>query len=171
MSQKVLVLNADYTALSLVNVPKAFLLVYLEKADLVAESDEIKLRTVSRAFPFPSVIRLHNYVKMPFKGVLLSRQNVFKRDAHQCQYCGNEHDLTLDHVYPRSRGGKTTWDNLTTACKRCNAAKGHRTPEEAKMPLCIKPYKPSFLAFIRDLSGPVEDKWVPFLAVKSKQYA
>ena len=171
MSRKVLVLNADYSAMSIVTVPKAFLLVYLDKADMVAESDKDVIRTVSAEFPLPSVIRLHRYVNLPFKGVMLSRQNVFKRDGNRCQYCGVPHDLTLDHVHPKSKGGKTTWDNLITACRRCNSNKGHRTPEEAQMTLHSKPFKPSFLMFLRDFSGPLDEFWKPFLGSKDKGVA
>lgn len=163
MSRKVLILNADYSAISLCTVPKAFLLVYLKKAELVAELPKAALRTVSRTYPLPSVIRLNHYVNIPFKGVVLSRQNIFKRDLSSCVYCGNRHDLTLDHVLPKSRGGKTNWENLVTACKKCNSKKGDLLPEEASMPLRHSPFKPSFIMFVRDCSGKLEENWVPFL--------
>jgi DNA-directed RNA polymerase subunit RPC12/RpoP len=106
---------------------------------------------------------------MPYKGVILSRQNIFRRDHNVCQYCGSKDDLTLDHVMPKSRGGRTTWDNLTTACRRCNSKKGDLTPEEANMPLRSKPFKPSFIMFLRDLGGSLESSWIPFLG-KRRQY-
>ncbi len=170
MGRKVLVLNQDYSALSICSVPKAFLLVYLNKAELVAESDGMRLRTVSEDFPMPTVIRLHRYVSLPYKGVMLTRQNIFKRDGHRCQYCGTAEDLTLDHVMPKSRGGKTSWDNLATACKRCNARKGDFTPEEAGIKLRQRPFKPSFLVFLREFSGALEQSWVPFLAKREKAF-
>ena len=170
MGRKVLVLNQDYSALSICSVPKAFLLVYLDKAELVAESEQFKLRTVSAEFPMPSVIRLHRYVNLPYKGVMLTRQNIFKRDGHHCQYCGTVDDLTLDHVMPKSRGGKTSWDNLATACKRCNSRKGDYTPDEANMKLRQKPFKPTFLVFLREFSGSIEESWMPFLAKKEKAF-
>jgi HNH endonuclease len=168
MARKVLVLNQDFSALSICSVPKAFLLVYLDKAELIAESDLLRLRTINDDFPMPTVIRLHRYVNLPYKGVMLTRQNIFKRDGHQCQYCGTTDDLTLDHVIPKSRGGKTSWDNLSTACKRCNSRKGDFTPEEANMKLRLKPFKPSFIMFLRDFSGAIEQSWVPFLAKREK---
>lgn len=168
MGRKVLVLNQDYTALSIISVPKAFLLVYLNKAELVAESQTHALRTVSEVFPLPTVIRLHRYVSLPYKGVMMSRQNIFKRDGYKCQYCAATQDLTLDHVLPKSRGGKTNWDNLTTACRRCNARKGDFTPDEAGMPLRQRPFKPSFIMFMRDYSGSTEESWMPFLTKKDK---
>jgi 5-methylcytosine-specific restriction endonuclease McrA len=170
MGRKVLVLNQDYSALSICSVPKAFLLVYLNKAELVAESASFVLRTVDDEYPSPSVIRLHRYVHLPYKGVMLNRQNLFKRDGNRCQYCGTHDDLTLDHVTPKSRGGKTAWDNLITACKRCNSKKGDSTPEEAGMKLHQKPFKPSFLVFLRDFSGSVEECWIPFLSKREKIY-
>lgn len=168
MSRKVLVLNQDYSAFSICSVPKAFLLVFLKKADLVCEDANEKLHSISQTFSLPSVIRLHRYVYLPYKGMMLSRQNIFKRDGNHCQYCGATSHLTLDHVYPKSRGGKTSWDNLVTACKNCNAKKGDLTPEEAKMPLKMKPYKPSFIMFLRDFSGNVEENWLPFIGRKEK---
>lgn len=170
MSSKVLVLNADYSAISLCTVPKAFLLVYLNKAELVAASDINTLRTVSTSYPMPSVIRLHRYVSVPYKGVVLNRQNIFKRDGHSCCYCNNTKDLTLDHVMPKSRGGKTTWGNLATACRRCNTKKGNATPEEARMPLRIKPFKPTFIMFLRDFDNASESKWYPYLSKKNSNY-
>lgn len=167
MSRKVLILNADYSAISVCNVPKAFLLVYLNKAELIEKDPKVQLRTVNSNFPLPSVIRLNKYVSIPYKGVVLSRHNIFKRDGNQCVYCGKRHELTLDHVMPKSRGGKTSWDNLVSACKKCNSFKGHQTPEEANLVLLKKPYKPSFLVFIRDLNGFLNDNWSAYLNSKS----
>ncbi len=163
MGRKVLVLNADYSAISVCTVPKAFLLVYLNKAELLKNDERVRLRTVSTSYPLPSVIKLHQYVKVPYKGVVLNRQNIFKRDGNKCAYCGSNRDLTLDHVIPKSRGGKTNWDNLITACKRCNGKKGDFTPEEAQMPLSKRPFKPTFIMFLRDFSGTASEKWAPYL--------
>lgn len=163
MVNKVLVLNQDYSALSICSVPKAFLLVFMNKAELVAESPDEQLRSVHETFPKPTVIRLHRYINMPYRGVMLTRQNIFRRDGYQCQYCGSREHLTLDHVIPKSRGGKTHWDNLITACRRCNSRKGDCTPEQSGLRLRQRPFKPSFLMFIRDFSGPVDEQWLPFL--------
>ena len=167
MIRKVLVLNQDYSAFTLCSVQKAFLLVYLGKAEMVAESHLQQMRSVSCTFPMPSVIRLNRYVSLPYRhGVMLSRQNVFKRDGHKCQYCGSTKDLTLDHVTPRSRGGKTSWENLLTACKPCNNRKGDYTPEEAGMPAKQRPFKPGFVMFLRDFSGQINDEWMDYLGRK-----
>jgi 5-methylcytosine-specific restriction endonuclease McrA len=166
MGRQVLILNADYSAISICTVPKAFLLVYLNKAELVADSEKYQIRTIDRAYPSPSIIRLNKYVNVPYKSVILNRNNIFKRDDNACTYCGSPKDLTLDHVMPKSRGGKTSWENLITACKRCNSKKGHQTPEEAKMPLNRKPFRPSFVVFVRSYASKLEDKWLPFLNTK-----
>lgn len=163
MAQKVLVLNADYNAINLCTINKAFLLVYLNKAEMIAHSEDSFLRTISESYALPTIIRLHYYVRIPYKSIVLNRHNVFKRDHNRCQYCSSQKHLTLDHVIPKSRGGSTTWDNLTTACKNCNSRKGDQTPEEANMPLKQKPFKPTFIMFLRDFSGKVDNAWLPYL--------
>src|SRR5690606_38554140 len=152
MSSKVLVLNQDYSAFNICSVPKAFLLIYLNKAELVEHADDQFLRSISHSYFYPVVIRLHKYVHRPYKSVMMTRQNIFKRDRSMCQYCGAREHLTLDHVLPKSKGGKSNWDNLVTACQRCNSTKGDLTPEESGMPLKQKPFRPTFLMFIRDFS-------------------
>ncbi|MDX2189824.1 MAG: HNH endonuclease [Bacteroidota bacterium] len=167
-TQRVLILNQDYSALTICSAQRAFLLVYMQKAEMVANAKQFMLRTVSTTFPMPSVIRLNGYVRLPYRGVLLNRQNIFRRDNHKCQYCNSTQNLTIDHVMPRSRGGKASWDNLVTACRMCNSRKGDHTPEEAMMPLKQKPFKPSFLLFLRDFSGNIDEQWYPFLGKASK---
>jgi 5-methylcytosine-specific restriction endonuclease McrA len=162
-SGKVLVLNADDTAYSVCSIYKAIVLVLLNKAEIVDKYQNRVLHTVDTVYPIPSVIRLQKYVHIPYKGVMLSRQNVFKRDHFTCLYCGAKHQLTLDHVLPKSKGGVSSWQNLVTACKACNAKKGNRTPEQAKMPLPYKPYKPSFVMFLRNFSGVVDESWHQYL--------
>lgn len=163
MGRRVLVLNSDFQALTVCSVYKAFVLVYLQKAEVVDSVEHQFLRSVSQFYQMPSIIRLTHYVRMPYKSVMLSRQNIFKRDKHKCLYCGIDDNLTLDHVLPRSRGGKTSWTNLVTACKRCNSKKGDFTPEEARMPLPYKPYKPSYMVFLHEFSGGGDASWLPYL--------
>ncbi|MBS1490943.1 MAG: HNH endonuclease [Bacteroidetes bacterium] len=167
MNSRVLVLNQDFSPLMVCSVERAFILVYLNKSEMVRPANGYKLHTVTQAFPMPSVIRLHKYVQAPYKGVALTRQNVFKRDNFECQYCGTRRDLTLDHVMPSSRGGTHSWHNLVSACKRCNAKKGDYTPEEANMPLHHKPFKPTYALFLHDTSGTGHHEWDDFLGTKS----
>lgn len=166
MSRKVLVLNADYRALSVCSVYKAFLLTYLKKAEMVTTVEGKRIRTVSRSFEVPSIIRLHTYINIPFKNVMLTRYNIFKRDGYRCLYCSATENLTIDHVLPRSRGGTSVWTNLVTACRKCNSKKGNRLPEEAGMKLPYQPYRPSFIVFIRDFSEIGDESWLPYLQVK-----
>ncbi|RKQ49550.1 5-methylcytosine-specific restriction endonuclease McrA [Roseivirga pacifica] len=163
--KRVLVLNQDYSPISVCSAERAFLLLYLQKAELVHDDPENKIRSINTAYPMPSVIRLQQYISIPYKSVLLSRQNVFKRDSNQCLYCGNGKDLTLDHVLPKSRGGQSTWTNLATACKKCNSIKGDKTPEEAKMPLAQKPFRPTYVMFVRNFSGFTSKDWLKYLGV------
>lgn len=162
-----LVLNQDFSPLMVCSVERAFILVYLNKSEMVRSATGHKIHSVTRSFPLPSVIRLNRYVNAPYKGVNLTRQNIFKRDNSECQYCGTKRDLTLDHVMPSSRGGTHSWVNLVTACKKCNAKKGDRTPEEAGMILRRKPYKPSYALFLRDVTGVHHNEWDEFLEART----
>lgn len=163
MNTEVLVLNQDYQPISVCSVQRSVKLVFLEKAELLHDDPDRVIRTVDEEFQYPSVIRLRRYIRLPYAKIVLSRSNIMKRDNHKCQYCGTKADLTLDHVMPRSRGGKDTWENLVTACNHCNVKKGNRTPDEAAMPLRIKPYKPVHITFFQNLLNGVQEHWKPYL--------
>ncbi len=138
----VLVLNQNYEPLNVCNARRAFTLLDRGKAEIVEESERL-LRSVARAFRVPSVIRMVYYIKRPRPVARLSRREVFARDGFACQYCGlRTHDLTLDHVLPRHRGGRHTWENLVSACTPCNHRKAGRTPDEARMRLRKRPGRP-----------------------------
>ncbi len=168
MDQKVLILNQDYSAFALCSIQKAFVLLYLEKAEMVHKSEFGILRSISQSFPNPSIIRLQRYIHIPYKGISLSRHNIMRRDAYQCLYCGSTKNLTLDHMVPKSRGGGASWTNLVTACMRCNTKKGDRTPEEAGLILKQKPKKPSLTAFLAANAGTLDHHWAIYLKVKDK---
>lgn len=145
---KVVVLTRDYIPLMHCDIRRAIALVYLKKAEIVKESGDF-LRSISDRFPVPTVIRLlGKLVKQITPKVTYSRRNVHVRDHYTCQYCGSVSNLTLDHVMPVSRGGKSTWENVVTACYPCNSGKGSRTPEEAGMRLAKPPKRPSMLMHI-----------------------
>ena len=163
INKRVLVLNQDFNPISICTIQRAFLLVYFEKAELISNRNGTMLRTVNTAYPMPSVIKLRAFVHVPYRNVVLTRQNIFKRDGFVCQYCGTSTDLTLDHVVPKAKGGKSTWMNLITACKDCNARKGDYAPEEVGFTLKYTPYKPSYILFLREFSGYAYDEWIPFL--------
>ena len=113
------------------------------------------------------MIRLVYMIKRPRPRVRLTRREIFMRDHHACQYCGiRTRDLTLDHVVPRHRGGRHTWDNLVSACRSCNHRKGGRTPEEARMPLRRSPSEPratSYYLFHQYLESERFQGWTKFM--------
>lgn len=164
---RVLVLNAGYEPLGLTSVRRGVLLVQSGRAEVVSPSGRY-LRTPTRPYPIPSVVRLYRMIRRPPGRLSLSRKNVYRRDRYTCQYCGRTGvELTLDHVIPKSRGGKTTWENLVTACKECNTKKGNRTPEEAGMRLLKRPRAPLYFEVIvlgLDARELPED-WRDFIAV------
>lgn len=162
----VLVLNQDYSPLTVCSVQRAFLLIFLKKADLITEVENKRLRSISDSFPFPSVIKIKYYISIPYKGVVMSRHNIFKRDGGKCQYCGTSRELTIDHVIPRSKGGKSTWTNLVTACKKCNSKKSDYALEKVGMKLLKVPIKPSYLTFLKMNTSVYRNEWAPFLNPK-----
>ena len=166
MEKRVLVLNMDHSPIAVVSAQKAIVLTLLEKANVLTTYDLLEIRTVSRSFSYPAVIRLNEYKSTPYRGVLLNRLNVFRRDNGECQYCGSKKQLTIDHVTPKSKGGKSSWTNLVTACNRCNVSKGDKTPEQAGMLLRIRPFKPSLSYFLAEYAERQASEWLPFLHVK-----
>lgn len=140
---RVAVLSRDYEPLTFCNIERAIALLYLQKAEIIKGTDRM-MRSISSAMPIPAVIRLlYRTARRHVPAVKYSRRNVHARDQYACQYCGSQDSLTIDHVYPLSRGGRTTWENVVTACRTCNGRKGNRTPEEAGMPLRKPPRRPA----------------------------
>lgn len=172
----VLVLNATYEPLSVVSVKRAVILLLKEKAELV-EAAEAYLRAEHAQFPVPLVIRLVTYVRIPRRFALpLSRRAIMARDHYVCQYCGGHfarHDLTIDHVVPRSRGGTKTWENVVTACRPCNQRKGSRTPEEVGFRLLSVPRRPLYvaLALLTEPGSPYQSTWHKYLYTPLKSVA
>lgn len=144
-----LVLNADfrplsYFPLSLWSWQEAIKAVFLDRVNVLSEYERT-VRSPSFEMQLPSVIALKEYVHLDRRPAF-TRFNVFLRDRFHCQYCGDRfrtEDLTFDHVVPRSRGGRTTWTNIVTACQSCNLAKGNRLPGETGMFPRMRPVQPS----------------------------
>ena len=137
---QVLVLNASYEPLNITSWRRATVLMLKGKAESLEEDFSHSIR---QDFKAPTVIRLRQFIRVPYRDIPMTRKNIFQRDRSSCQYCGQKNKkLSIDHVLPRSRGGKDTWENVITACLQCNVMKGNRTPDEAKMPLRKTPYKP-----------------------------
>jgi 5-methylcytosine-specific restriction endonuclease McrA len=164
LNAKVLILNQNYEPMSVINAKKAIVLLYLGKAELIEAHAGNRIRSVSASMPFPSIVRLSMYVRVPFKKIILSRKNILRRDGHRCQYCGrSDLSLTIDHVLPLSRGGEDTWENLVCACVLCNNRKGDRTPGESFQVLRRKPMRPNHVTFIRHVMGSLDERWKPYL--------
>jgi 5-methylcytosine-specific restriction endonuclease McrA len=150
--EHVLLLNITYEPLRIINWQKALTLLLLGKVEVIEEYGR-EIRAVSFSIKLPSVVRLLKLIKKPKSAVRFSRQNIYARDKYHCQYCGRKfpsEDLTYDHVLPKSRGGKTEWNNIVTCCMPCNRQKGGRTPGEA----CMRLVQP-----------PVRPRWVPALKI------
>ncbi len=162
-----LVLNANYAPLTICSVKRAICMVFLEKVDILEEKDQV-IHSPSCSMRIPSVVKLKSYLRYNSLEVILSRRNVLMRDNHECGYCGKRNGLlTIDHIVPRERGGKNTWDNLITACSPCNLAKSNRTPEEAGMPLLKRPTKPNRIHYFQQFVNEYTSNWRPYLFMES----
>lgn len=166
MRDSVLVLNQNYEPLNICSVRRALVLVLGGKAELL-EAARGRIASATRAFPFPSVIRLIHLIKRPRPRVKLTRKEIFIRDGYTCQYCGlRTSHLTIDHVIPRSRGGSHTWDNVVAACQPCNHRKGGKSVAEARMTLLQQPHEPRagrYYTVERRLDGSLQEAWSKFL--------
>lgn len=192
LQASVLVLNRLYIAVHIVNVRRAFGLLFRNLAEVIhcesgsfanydfdswrevsqlragaKQPNEDWLKAVNFEIQVPRVIRLLRYDRLPKPSLHLNRRNVLARDEHVCQYCGRRfatHLLTLDHVIPRSRGGITTWENVVCACLGCNLRKGGRTPAEAKMRLIRRPHRPKRNPWlVLKLGNPKYESWRTWL--------
>ena len=162
--QQVLVLNASYEPLNVCSVRRAHVLVFKGKAEVVEELDQ-PLRSATDTYPWPHVIRLLTYVRVPrIIQRKISRRALFARDGWSCVYCGDSGGrLTLDHVVPRSKGGDSVWENVVTSCAPCNLRKGDRLLEESSMKLRAQPRPPAPVLFIRLAAPSIPTRWQPYL--------
>lgn len=165
--EHVLLLNITYEPLRVINWKKAVTLLMLGKVEVLEEYGH-EIRSVSFTIKLPAVVRLLRMVRKPKAPIKFSRQNIYARDRYRCQYCGRRfrsEDLTYDHVIPKSRGGRTRWDNIVTCCVSCNRRKGGRTPVEAGMALVRKPQRPNWLPAVRITIGfrEVPSSWRDYL--------
>jgi 5-methylcytosine-specific restriction endonuclease McrA len=162
--QQVLVLNASYEPLNVCSLRRAHVLVFKGKAEVIEELDR-PLCSATAVFPWPHVIRLVHYVRVPrIVQRKISRRALFARDGWQCVYCGTSSGrLTLDHVIPRSRGGDSVWENVVTSCAPCNLRKGNRLPQEVHMELRHPPRPPAPVLFIRLATPKIPHRWERYL--------
>lgn len=142
-------LNCNFEPLNIVSARRAIVLLLKGKAEMVKSVNGLSVRGARQILPVPSVVRLMSYTRRPPAKVQLNRRSILLRDDFTCQYCGYRGPgLTVDHVIPRDKGGKTDWDNSVACCTKCNAKKGNRTPEEAGMVLNKRPRKPAYLPYM-----------------------
>ncbi|MBI4124367.1 MAG: HNH endonuclease [Deltaproteobacteria bacterium] len=188
----VLVLNRSFFPVHITNVKRAFCLLYRGVARAVDEQYQTfdfhswselsgavhangdRVGLVDRLILVPRVILLTTYDRLPKREIRFSRLNILIRDNYTCQYCGGQlkkNQLNLDHVIPRSRGGKTTWENVVTSCHDCNRLKGGKLPKEAGLKLVQKPYRPKAFPFSLLMTKPnIHRAWKPFLNVVDFSY-
>jgi len=172
MSQ-VLVVNKSYQFLQFVTVRKAIKLVVKGKAEIVEKVDDMFMQTMREMIPIPSVIRLLSFINFAAKPVSFTRRRVLTRDKFTCQYCKKRNvKMTIDHVIPQSKGGKSTWENCVAACIPCNKRKGNKSLEEVAqlgMVLDKKPKQPSFVEFLRCCAFLADEKtahkWSEFIYI------
>jgi 5-methylcytosine-specific restriction endonuclease McrA len=184
LNQSVLVLNRSWMAVHITHARRALTLLYLGVAKAVSTDDyqtydfeswkeaskaahEQCIYAVNFKIRIPEVILIPGYAGIPKRELVLNRKNLFERDDYTCQYCRNKmrtEDLTIDHIVPRSRGGKNSWDNLVLACIECNKKKQNRLPEEAGMRLIRKPVRPKAMPGVGiQISAIKKISWQRFL--------
>ncbi|MCZ3385673.1 MAG: HNH endonuclease [Actinomycetia bacterium] len=159
---RALVLNATYEPLCVVADRRALVLVLLEKAHAVEHTDQL-MHSERRSEPLPSVVRLMRYVRVPRRAAVpLTRRAVFARDGGQCVYCDSP-ATSLDHVVPRSRGGLHVWENVVSACRRCNHVKADRSVSDLGWRMRHAPFQPMGPAWRILGAGRADPAWVPYL--------
>lgn len=195
LDNRVLKLNRNYQPLEIITARDAFTLLWKDDAEVVtvedgaysnhtfsswAEISELKemlgdwaeydewIHTPSFTLQVPRVIRCLNFDNVPKYGIKLTRKNIYSRDGNTCQYCNKKKptsELNIDHIIPKSQGGKNTWTNLVCSCIKCNQKKRDRTPQEAGMKLIKRPIKPKYSPHITVHIGNVKYKsWKNFIS-------
>ncbi len=166
MDQEVLVLNNDFEPLNVCHTRRAIQLVLVGKAEVLHARDRY-LRHLNGSFPVPAVVRMNYHVRRPRPELKLSRRTVFARDGYTCQYCGVQtRDLTIDHVVPRRLGGKTVWENVVAACRKCNTRKSDKPLEQSGLRLVRQPRRPQYVPWInlsKYLAGRKDQVWRIYL--------
>ena len=182
LKKPVLVLNTGWIPVNVRNVVKSLTMVCKGAAKIVEpvtyrlydwedwllnepDEDEQKIRCIDFAIKIPEIIVLTKYSRVPRVGLVFNRRNIYTRDNNTCQYCGKQYattELSIDHVTPRSKGGKSTFENCVVACLACNRKKADKTLEQAKMRLLSKPIKPRWVPSFHN--GPMLSSWEKFLS-------
>ena len=162
---KTLKLDSSFRPIEVIDAVEALVLCLIGKAQAIETYSKV-IKSVNESFELPCVIALKRIVKFRYQTIPCHRRNVIWRDNNQCQYCSKHFmadKLTIDHVIPRSRGGKNDWFNLVTACKKCNQKKGDKTPSEANMPLIKEPKIPKSDIFKNISKNQIIPRWKYYL--------
>ena len=165
--QSTLLLSSSYQPIDVIDWKDSIRLIVLEKAELVEEYDK-EIRSMNYSIKLPAVIRLVKSFKKSKHKLRFSRINIYTRDKYTCQYCGTKEEVssfTFDHVIPKSKGGKTCWDNIVTCCQPCNTKKRDVSPKEAGMSLLNIPVVPKWLPSVmaRLTRRPIPSQWSDYL--------
>lgn len=165
--RRTLQLDCSYKPVGIINAHKAFSMIYTGRAVLVEEYTGEFLNSPSLSFPMPCVIATNKYTKSQVVSFKCTRSNIIVRDNYTCQYCGKiftKHQLTIDHVLPKSKGGDKSWLNLVACCILCNQRKGDKLLSQTKMSLLRLPFQPTN-AIQHIFQGILkETKWIPYLS-------
>jgi 5-methylcytosine-specific restriction endonuclease McrA len=162
MMSQVLLLNATYEPIRVIPIRRALSLIVAAKVEVVEETED-HIRSARESFRVPSVVKLVTFVRVPFRTKLpLTRANLMARDRGRCQYCGRAGD-TVDHVFPRSRGGRHEWANVVIACRPCNGRKANRLLSELGWNLSAVPKAPKGTAWVVVGLARPEPAWAPYL--------
>ncbi len=157
--QPVLLLNSTYEPLTVITARRAMKLLFSKKAHTL-EQTNIFMATVRSRVRIPSVIQIIYYIKKPYTKPRFSKKSVFIRDNYLCQYCGKkESKPTIDHIIPRSKKGKTNWNNVVTACHTCNNKKSNRTLKQAGMKLIREPGEPRYMVYSSVIAPSKIKRW------------
>jgi 5-methylcytosine-specific restriction endonuclease McrA len=158
-------LNAGYEPLGVVSFRRAIMLVLNQKATILEQNDELKVRSATGEYELPSVILLARYVRVPgSRNIPVSRRGVLRRDSNRCAYCSKS-ATTIDHVQPKSRGGTDSWENLVACCLRCNNKKGDKTLAEIGWTLSVTPRMPHGTSWIVRGADHAEPEWQSYLQI------
>lgn len=184
LSERALVLNRSWTAITTTTVRHALVLAYREVAQIIcpetyrayeftdwaelsARDGEASITTPVLRIRVPEIIVLTRYAGFPKRGVSFSRRNIYRRDDYTCQYCGarpGSELLSIDHVVPRSRGGRSTWENCVLACLSCNKRKANRSLAESGLDLAREPARPTWSGALEISLGRRKASWEKFIS-------
>ena len=166
LNRRVLLLNQSYEPVMVLGAKRAIILLLGEKVDTLENYNEF-VHSKFLKIPLPSVIRLKKYVFVKRREIILSKNNILKRDNYICQYCGVKSvKMTIDHIIPKQRRGEDSWYNLVAACESCNNKKANKILSETNMVLIKKPRKPNMVIYLQKYVNKFQKSWRPYLFMK-----